>query len=471
MFKYLFAWPDQLPDLSSLDNPISKIAVHIRRHELHDAQKLITVSTAITSQSSLSDLDAKSLLYQLSVFQFFLYSIQGNLDAQRSIYSCLQSDDLFNVDSHVSTYIRFRFALDQKSQQLSSLVLSIKPLFYNTEFPFCLLYCEYLLLSGDYEQTNHCLQRVPSVWNDTLEYSLIRCYLYEQTCRWDLILDILLSVVTRSDNNPSLWSYLLIATIEAKSYEHAIPVLRAAIAKHGYHPLFYSHFCRISLLKFRSADARRYSIKDRLIKLTSKPSRSPFLTNLWVTQERLGYVEWINFLPVNDFLIPDLPYGMLEPLMLQNASINGSSDVSKSLIKPILSHYDQLPVEPFIHPTAHSSSSSFKPINSLRIAWISSDISHHPVARFLLGFFSSVNTPNHNHFLVDINDHGPESLRSHFNELSSIDTVNCSNVSLVEQIRKIREMNFDIAIDLNGWTGSHILKGFTIAWLLFKSTI
>ena len=71
MFKYLFAWPDQLPDLSSLDNPISKIAVHIRRHELHDAQKLITVSTAITSQSSLSDLDANPFCISFQYFSFF----------------------------------------------------------------------------------------------------------------------------------------------------------------------------------------------------------------------------------------------------------------------------------------------------------------------------------------------------------------------------------------------------------------
>ena len=58
-----------------------------------------------------------------------------------------------------------------------------------------------------------------------------------------------------------VWCYLMIATVEAKSHEHTIPVLRKAISLHGDNPHFFSHFCRISLLKFRSADARRYSLK------------------------------------------------------------------------------------------------------------------------------------------------------------------------------------------------------------------
>ena len=36
---------------------------------------------------------------------------------------------------------------------------------------------------------------------------------------------------------------------------------------------------------------------------------------------------------------------MLEPLLLQNASINGSNELSKKIIAPILEDYSHLPIK------------------------------------------------------------------------------------------------------------------------------
>ena len=77
---------------------------------------------------------------------------------------------------------------------------------------------------------------------------------------------------------------------------------------------------------------------------------------------------------------------MLEPLLLQNASINGSSKLTQNLIKPITKAYSSLPVRQYSRPYYPNQVTKGSSSNRLRIAWISSDIAHHPVARFLLGF-------------------------------------------------------------------------------------
>ena len=121
-----------------------------------------------------------------------------------------------------------------------------------------------------------------------------------------------------------------------------------------------------------------------MIKLTEKPSASPFLTNLWVTQDRLGYSEWINYSATNDSNLAIMPLPMLEPLLLQNASINGCNELSQKLVKPIIDVFSNLPVEKFSFKHQSCLGINIAEPKKLRIAWLSADICHHPVARFLL---------------------------------------------------------------------------------------
>ena len=113
----------------------------------------------------------------------------------------------------------------------------------------------------------------------------------------DNIIMLLTSCSTLCNRLPNCRQHrtnLLICCIEARSHKHTIPELRRAINDFGLHSDFFEHFCRISLLKHRSADARKYAVKSRLVQLTNNPDSPAFLSNYWTTQDRLGYSYWLN---------------------------------------------------------------------------------------------------------------------------------------------------------------------------------
>ena len=456
MFKYLFSWPDELPAHHSLLDDFEVIEVLLRKQDFINAEARIL---SAISQAQRVDPDKKSLRYiSLQTYLFLSYSIQELIPQEKLVYESLASIKDRQIDPELMQYIHFRYALDTKDNLLPSLANSSMVYRDSKRLPFCLLYVEFLLLSGDYTRALSFLSSIPSIWKNTLEYSLLLCHLHEISNRWDLVLNTLLESAYRCTTHMKVWCYLMVATVEAKSHEHTIPVLRKAISLHGDNPHFFSHFCRISLLKFRSADARRYSLKDRLSKLTRTPSQKPFLTNLWVTQDRLGYSEWIDYLSLSDYDISQLPMAMLEPLLLQNASIN-SNELSKKIIAPILEDYSHLPIKHYSLSKSANKMSVSSIDEPLRIAWVSSDICHHPVARFLLGFFASYLSPRHQHFLVDINDYGSESFRSLFESLSSIDVFNYSSGTLSNKVDKY-ETHPMLPLIFNGWTGGNLMKGF-----------
>ena len=453
MLQYLYSWPDQLPSAQRCTDPLLKIEVLLRVQDYCQAEALLATSLA-SLLNQVRDSNCTKY-YHVQVLYFFLNSFQGKTDTSSIIFNKLTACTDFPLDSDILNFIHLRHFLDIKDQSLPNLVSSLINKFHSNSLPFSLLFIEYFLLSGNFEKAKTLIDTTPPKWKDTLEFLLLKCHHLELLQRWDLILEILIQSAQRFPSHVQVWAYLLVATVEAKSHEHAIPLLRKAIALHGDNPLFFSHYCRISLLKSRNADARRYSLKDRLSKLTSNPSHNPFLTNLWVTQDRLGYSEWINYLYFNDNCFTQLPLAMLEPLLLQNASINGSTQLSEEIISPILSQYSSLPITPY-----NSNNSSISSAKHLRIAWVSSDICHHPVARFLLGYFSSIDQCSHHHYLIDVNDCGTESFRSLFDDLPTIDVHNYGSLTLPDRVNKIRDLQPHVTIDLNGWTGGHLMNGF-----------
>ena len=144
-----------------------------------------------------------------------------------------------------------------------------------------MLHAEYLLNTHHVDEAYNLLLDYSGVWSSTLEYNILLARCFEFKGLWQNALEIYLVSVNRFPHNPSLYASLLVSTIEAQSHEHTIPYLKNAIAQHGHSPLFFSHFCRISMLRHRSADARKYSLKDRVVKLTKDPSHVPFTTNYW----------------------------------------------------------------------------------------------------------------------------------------------------------------------------------------------
>ena len=97
----------------------------------------------------------------------------------------------------------------------------------------------------------------------------------------------------------------------------------------------------------------------------------------------------------------------------------------------------------------------------LKIGWISGDLGYHPVSRFLLGFFaSSKGSLSHHHEIVSTQVAGPTSLIDSFRNGCGIDVMQLTGDFDESRVSAIRSCEFDIVIDLSGWTGGNFVAGF-----------
>lgn len=454
MFHLLYSWPDELPS-NTTHKSLDYVASQIRLHKFDVAESLLLSKLKFSSLHDLSQFP--SCDFNVRVLLFWLYRTQGLYS--KSSFFLNDLDTLPESSPSLVCFLRIIHLLDihdyTSLAQLSAREWRLNDL----SSPFLLLYAEFLFRKGEYSRSKDCINSLPSPWSLSAEVCILTSKLLSIEFNFDTALSILLQANKRFPSHLLLQCTLLVSTIQARSYTHTIPALRSAISLHGEHSHFLSHLCSIALLQNRTADARRYVLKDRLIKLSNTPNLPPFLTNLWITQERLGYTDWLKYSSLDISQLSSLPQGMLEPLLVQNESINGNSQLTQSLLKSITTFFDTTIAQSnFSQPLSISSDAPSR----LTVAWLSADIAHHPVARFIYGFFA--NSPNliHNHILVDLNHHGSESALDHFDSLANIDTFNVGPGSLSQRVDKIRDLKPDIAIDLNGWTGGHFLNGFHV---------
>ena len=99
---------------------------------------------------------------------------------------------------------------------------------------------------------------------------------------------------------------------------------------------------------------------------------------------------------------------------------------------------------------------------SLRVAWITPDVTEHPVSRFLYSFLSSSADPNVHSTVVGVSENRPTDdwLLSDFACLDRVDAMNYPAQPLSQCVNAIKSLDFDIAVDLAGWTGGNFQAGF-----------
>ena len=343
MLKSFYAWPDQLQTLINTEDPFQSISQQIQLYNLTNAQANIFAQLA---QSHHLDIFTQA---QLKFLLFFLYLRASNFTAAQSVLSDLESLSLTKDHQELLSFLKKLIIISNPTQSSLSELYSSQWDF-SSSLPVNLLYAELQFLFGNIDSCLKYLDLLSPFYKESLQAQLLYAKINEVQGRWDLVLNYLLIAVKRYPQNLSLYKYFLVATLEAKSHDHAIPALRHAISYFGEHSDFYSHFCRISLLQHRDADSRRYSLKDRLSTLTSDPNTPPFLSNYLVSQERLGCSDWLNFFKIPGFNPEDLPLAMLEPLIHANASINGTGSFTSRILNPILSKYKSLNI-PRLSPT------------------------------------------------------------------------------------------------------------------------
>ena len=66
----------------------------------------------------------------------------------------------------------------------------------------------------------------------------------------------------------------------------------------------------------------------------------------------------------------------------------------------------------------------------------------------------------HQHHLINVVDHGPQSCADWFEPLKSIKLTDISALPIQRRLLLCGILDLDLAIDLSGWTSGHFLGGF-----------
>ena len=77
-------------------------------------------------------------------------------------------------------------------------------------------------------------------------------------------------------------------------------------------------------------------------------------------------------------------------------------------------------------------------------------------------FFSCAQSgkAQHQHHLINVINHGPQSCIDWFEPIQSLRLTDISAHSIQSKVAAVRDLDLDLAIDLSGWTSGHFLAGF-----------
>jgi len=440
--QHFFRWPDQLP-LDGVVDPLLQAAflLRLQRFQYAEAQLLAVL------QGQPGHPDALTLLILLRLRQLRLSDCQtllAELHDSQAEPPCLR-------------FLQAQYWL--QTGDLPQLIAQVQSFWRDSSefWPLLLAQAAFLIHLNKLPQALKALDAIPTPWCDCLEAIRLKCRILERQHRYEEALELLLPAVERFPQHWPAQVHLVDLTIKARSRQHALPALKRALATHGPSAEILPSLVQIQLLRNRIADARRTALQDRLWN-SVRPVASMASTNLINCYDRLGSTEWLAYgLSMRTSEI-SLSLEMRENLCMQLASqeMPGGESVADVLAAYQAQPHDQAlasaaPVQPSRPP---------EPQQRLTVAWITADLAYHPVSRFLLGLFASSNSFHHRHVLVDTCDHLGESNRSHFESLASVEVVNVAQAEWTSKVSQIRALKPDLAIDLSGWTGGHLMRGF-----------
>ena len=242
---------------------------------------------------------------------------------------------------------------------------------------------------------------------------------------------------------------------ELRRGDACLPALKNAVAEHGcYASPLLERFCQARMLQRQPGVALRLKVLERLPKLSGAIVAQP--TILGAIYDSLGRSDWLSFLSIEiENKIDHCPE--LHSNRLMHLSSRASAfypETCKKVVKLIAQSIEQQ-VNPFKRKI------QIDAMPKLRVGWICADIANHPVGRFLLSWLEAAQEQlAHEHIVVGI---APSDMRyaQLFCNLPHVQFLDHSApAALSVRIERLRQLNLDIAIDLNGWTGNHIAPAF-----------
>ncbi len=443
---YLFCWPDQLPAVAQIAPcSVEAIAIQLRLQRHCAAQHLLLAASV---NPSADDLGA------LAFLQAYLALVRDEFTRTEDL---IQRGLLLGppFKSEWRTFLSLQLAL--KRVDVQALPLPKDPIWSQHAAcqPLLITQAACALAHSDFAECERVLHRVKQP--HCLEAVRIKAALLLRQQQFNAAVDLLAPAVQRFPQHLDLEAQFVNALLEARSQEFTLPALRQAVSRHGEHPRLLASVCTVKLLQRQPSLARRAALLHRLWPNDAQKDQGR-LSNLLVAYEQTGHSEWLAHLSSSALRDASGQLAIQENRCLQLASV----------LSPLVPQQSQTVVEAYQrNPIASAwsdwkSSHPAKPSPSrLRIGWISGDVCHHPVARFVMGFFeASAHRFQHDHILVNLRDHAAESHIDRFKCYPQLGHLDATVLSPFEKVRIIREAHLDVAIDLSGWTGGHFMRGF-----------
>ena len=444
---FLFCWPDQLPGLSSVaPSSLEAIAIQLRLQQHLDAEHQLLAASA---KSHDTDLPGFTFLQAYCALVRDDFSSADELIQRCRILSVGLREEWL-------TFLSIQLAL--KRRDVQAIPLSSDPIWSQHPSvwqPLLVTQAAVALARSDLAECERLLSTADT--SHSLEFVRVHAAFLLRKRRFQAALDLLAPAVQRFPQHLELQAQYVNSLLEARSQKLTLPALRQAISSHGEHPRLLAPVCAVKLLQRQPSLARRAALLQRLWPDMAHKDQVR-ISNLLVAYEQTGHADWLAHLSGSALDEASQQLAIQENRCLQLASIQSPlvSQQTQAVVdayrrNPIASpRRDSLSAEPVAYVSA-----------PLRIGWISGDVCHHPVARFVMGFFeASLHHSRHDHLLVNLRDHAAEGYLDRFKRYPELGHVDATTNDPAEKLRIIREAKLDVAIDLSGWTGGHFMRGF-----------
>ncbi len=440
MFQVLFAWPDELPDLKGIQGNLL-IATLMRLQRFHEAERLLLSSLAKCPKD-------QDLLVLLIILRHF----QHQFESAGTLLTRL--DD---IDSSVGRFLQTQTFLENREFDRME---SLPSHWWNEQtsfIPLALSHISWFLSSQQYQSAYELINAIQKP--HCMEIVRFNARLLSLSGSYKEAVDILLPAAKRFPQHCALQAEMATLLINARSRYQTIPFLRESLNRHGEQTEFMDPLTRIHLLRREPAKARRMQLLQLVNSSVHPTLFNP--SNLVSTYEQLGCADWIPCLK-QELLTGDIKTSSIQHnLCSQFASLEApeygsylQSYVSKLIAVPEYKSHQRSGLIP--------RSAKAKDVkNPLTIAWLTGDLAHHPVSRFLLGFLRAGSTDfKHRHLLVNLKDHESESNVELFHDIQGLEILEVGNLDPNHKLAEIRNHQPHIAIDLSGWTDGNFVTGF-----------
>ena len=306
----------------------------------------------------------------------------------------------------------------------------------------------FLLSSGDLPQARLLLGDAQLA--TSLEGVRLQASLHELTGNRAAAIALLEPAVEKAPGNAGLHGHLLRLLFEAQDGQRCMPALRSAFACLGERPELLTYATWANLLRRRPALTRRSALMQRLG--SPGEQNTSCVANLLCSFEHLGLADWLPYIHQSCLQPIHANLPIQANLLLQLASLQDPLTPKLSLAM-VASMQALMPTDlpPLSSPPQRS-----RP----RIAWITGDFRYHPVGRFLLGYLqASKDCLALDHTVVSLAK-SEELFRHSLSALPGVDFLDLDRQDSLRQTHAIRDLQADIAVDLNGWTAGHLMNGF-----------